>query len=120
MLDRVMNEMNDFINKQSISVVINERKVRIDRYNSNDVIIYNDKTGKWRQTKIIYKDQNCGRKMLLVYINYKTYSLARVVYKAFNKDYDIESRSKTNRIYHKNSNPYDNSIGNLRTGAKQE
>lgn len=49
-----------------------------------------------------------------IMINKKNYQLHRIIFKYFNEDWDINDTSKNNQIDHKNINPLDNRIENLR------
>ena len=101
---------------------LNNRKLKINRENSEDIWIWYDRhRGKevpnphWKQPAL--KDSNkyirvcCG--------NQKYYLLHRIVYYAHNQDWDIDYEPLKNIIDHIDRDSSNNHISNLRNGDRE-
>jgi hypothetical protein len=75
---------------------------------------YKDK--RW----VIKKGCPDGNGYLQIWIGNRYYKVHRVVYKLYHPEWNIEDRSKENRIDHENHNRADNRIVNLRNLTHQE
>mgnify|MGYP003149061430 CR=1 FL=1 len=82
-------------------------------YDTNGV--YNLKKPYWKLKKL-YNDKG----YLKTRIKGKLYYFHRIVYKAFNPDWDIEDNSKDNQIDHRDRNTLNNDISNLRKVNQQQ
>ena len=106
-----------------IEAAINDRLIRIDKNDSMNVYSwrdYNIKTPKWVKKKITLVTLTSGYKLYRIHIDNKKYNLSRVVYKAYHPEWDITDTSQNNFIDHKNTNPLDNRIENLRILTHQQ
>ena len=106
-----------------IELVLNDRLIRIDKNDSMNVWSWRDwvKTPYWFKMKInLHTDNKTGYKSYRTHIYGKYYNLSRVVYKAHHPEWDITDTSKNNFIDHKNTNPLDNRIENLRILTHQQ
>ena len=99
---------------------LNNRKLKINRNDSNDIWIYYEYHGKkltknprWRQVGIWVDPENYYR----CYIGKKIMAHHRVVYYAWNQNWDIYFKPQENQIDHKNGNRQNNNINNLRLGT---
>jgi len=97
---------------------LNNRKLKINRENSEDIWIYNDRNGKrfyknpyWREVILTKSDYIRCR------IGDKRYSLQRVVYYAHNQEWNIDYEPRNNMIDHIDQNKKNNHISNLRVGT---
>jgi len=105
-----------------IELVLNDRLIRIDKNDSMNVYSWRDwvKTPYWFKMKITLQTNYCGYKLYIISIDNKKYNLSRVVYKAYNNDWDITDNSMNNFVDHINRNPLDNRIENLRVLTSQQ
>jgi len=105
-----------------IEATINDILIRVDKNNSMNVYSWRDwvKTPYWFKIKIILQTNYNGYKLYQVNIDNKKYNLSRVVYKAYNNDWDITDSSDNNFIDHINNNSLDNRIENLRILTNQQ
>ena len=103
-------------------VDINNKKIRINKNDSMDIYTWRDWVKKpyWFKIKISLATQKRGYKKYLIYINNKQYGLSRIIYKAHNKDWEIDNSSMNNFIDHINTNSLDNRIENLRVLTHQQ
>ena len=69
---------------------------------------------------LLRKGNICDRGYICYGINNKKYYTHRIVYKAFNPDWDIHDTSRDNQIDHKNRVRNDNRICNLRVVSNAE
>lgn len=98
---------------------LNNRKLKINRENSEDIWIYNDRNGKrmyknpyWREV-VLTKSEDYIR----CRIGNRKVSLHRIVYYAHNQDWDIDYEPRKNMIDHIDHDKHNNFIGNLRLGT---
>ena len=108
--------MDDYIYFQ-----LNDRKLKINRNDSEDLWIYFEYHGKrliknphWRQVGIWVESNNYCR----CRIGNKRYLVHRVVYYAHNQDWNIDFKPKENPVDHINWNTQNNDISNLRVGTR--
>jgi hypothetical protein len=87
------------------------------KYEDDKMYRLNKQTNKWTCCNDL-KPYNRG--YIHIGINKKLYKLHRLVYKYFNKDWDITDISTTNQIDHININKLDNRIENLRVVNSSE
>tara|TARA_R110001632_G_C11067976_1_gene386901 strand:+ start:33 stop:533 length:501 start_codon:yes stop_codon:yes gene_type:complete len=107
--------MDDYIYFQ-----LNDRKLKINRNDSNDIWIYFEYYGKnlsknprWRQVGIWVDTKNYYR----CCIGKKKYKHHRIVYYAHNQDWDLDFEPIENPIDHIDENKQNNDIINLRVGT---
>ena len=88
------------------------------KYEEGKIFVWREKRGNqtlknpdWRELKGCVCKSNGYR---LVSINYKLYRFHRVVYFIHNQEWDIHDSSMDNSIDHRDRNPLNNSIENLR------
>jgi hypothetical protein len=98
---------------------LNNRKLKINRENSEDIWIYNDRNGKrfyknpyWREVILTKSDYIRCR------IGDRRYLLHRIVYYAHNQDWNIDYEPRNNMIDHIDQNKKNNHISNLRVGTQ--
>ena len=105
-----------------VEATINNKLIRIDKNNSMNVWSWRDwvKTPYWFKMKITLYTNYTGYKYYRIHIDNKKYNLSRVVYKAYNNDWDITDGSKNNQVDHINRNSLDNRIENLRIVTAQQ
>jgi len=100
------------------TVIINNTKVK---YEDGEVYSFikkgNCKNYKWFLLKGTINKETGYR---IIQINKKPYLYHRVIYKLFNKNWDITDTSKTNQIDHIDRNKLNNNIENLRVVTNQE
>ena len=115
---------------------LNNRKLKINKNDSDDIYIWRTKMGKWNLNNPYYaqlaviiippslnKNKTSFRSKhnrKNVKINKKNYKLHRVVYLAFNQTRNIHNSSKNNQIDHIDNNPCNNNIDNLRITTDTE
>ena len=111
----VVSKMDD----NYIEFELNNKKLKINREDSNDILIWKDRCGE-RMYKFPYwfkpKLETVADGYFRIFINGKKYYLQRVVYFAHNQDWDILDNSCNNLIDHKYPNKQNNHISNLRVG----
>ncbi len=97
---------------------LNNRKLKINRENSEDIYYWFEKCGDKILKKPYWKKIKFTEKCLYYYcrINKKPYRFHRVVYYAHNQDWDIDNSSSNNLIDHIDENKKNNHISNLRVG----
>ena len=107
--------MNDYIHFE-----LNNRKVKINRNDNEDISIYREYISKrsikspyWRKIGIWIESNNYCR----CRIGNKRYMLHRVVYYAHNQNWSIDIKPKENPIDHIDHNTQNNDISNLRWGT---
>ena len=102
---------------------INNKIIRISIDNYLDIWSwreYKTKDDVWFKIKpYLYTNPRNGYQSYKININYKLYTLSRVIYKLYNKNWDITDVSKNNIIDHINRNSLDNQIENLRNFTQQ-
>ena len=103
--------------------VINERQVRVSVENWMDICSWREykiKPSHWfKQKPSLHTDQK-DYKSYTIRLNGKQYGFSRVIYKLYNKDWDITDISMDNHIDHINNNSLDNRIENLRVVTNQQ
>ena len=82
--------------------------------------LYKTKEDNWFKMKPYLHTNQCGYKLYKVNINRDKCSMSRVLFKLYNKNWDITDTSKNNEIDHKNQNSLDNRIENLRVLTHQQ
>jgi hypothetical protein len=99
---------------------INDRKLKMNKNDSNDLWIYFEFMGKrliknprWNKVGIWVESNNYCR----CSIDNNKYWFHRVVYYAWNQDWDIDFEPRKNPIDHKDHNTQNNDISNLRVGT---
>jgi len=111
-------------NKYKYCYDINTKIIRICINNPLDVWCwkhYKTKSDKWLKLKVyLWTNPKDGYQKYRITINYKNYTLSRVIYKCINNKWDIDDSSKNNIIDHKNNNSLDNRIENLRVVTQQQ
>nr|WPF46867.1 MAG: hypothetical protein [Lake Baikal virophage 15] len=104
-----------------IEFELNGAKLKV--YNNGEVwrfgYLRNSKKEKWIQLKGNIKINKDGYKNYRTLINQKQYVTSRIIYKAFNLEWDI-TNTKNNEIDHINRDSLDNRIENLRVANKKE
>ena len=108
--------MDEYIHFQ-----LNDRKLKMNRNDSNDLWIYFEYMGKkliknprWRQVGICVGSDNYYR----CRIGKKIYKHHRVVYYTWNQDWDFHFEPRKNQIDHIDENKQNNDISNLRLGTR--
>ena len=98
---------------------LNNRKLKINRENSEDIWIWNDRNGKrmfknpyWRKVVLTKSDV-----YIRCRIGNKKITLHRIVYYAHNQDWDINYEPRNNMIDHIDHDKHNNHISNLRLGT---
>jgi len=101
---------------------VNEKRLKVSLDNWMDIWSWRDwvKTPYWFKIKPIYKNNNKNYESYGIYINGKHCVLSRVLYKLYNKNWDITDISSDNKIDHINNNSFDNRIENLRILTHQQ
>ena len=108
---------------------LDNRKLKINKNDSDDIYIWRYKMGKWFLKNPYYAQltvfiippssrSKYNRKR--IQISKKSYKLHRVVYFAFNQTWNIHNSSKNNQIDHIDGNPCNNNIENLRVTTDSE
>ena len=99
---------------------LNNRKLKINKNDSEDIWIYFEYHGKkliknphWNKMGIWVESNNYSR----CRIGNKRYMIHRVVFYAYNQDWDIYNEPKENPIDHIDHNTQNNDISNLRVGT---
>ena len=105
-----------------VYATINDKFIRINKNDALDIYIWREwtKTPYWFKLKSRLHTDNRGYKTYRVDIGKKKYILSRVLYKAYNNDWDITDISKNNLIDHINNNSLDNRNENLRILTQQQ
>jgi len=99
---------------------LNNRKLKINRNDIEDIWIYFEYQGKkliknphWNKMGIWVESNNYSR----CRIGNKRYKLHRVVFYAYNQNWDIDNEPRKNPIDHIDENKQNNDISNLRVGT---
>tara|TARA_B110000285_G_scaffold150887_1_gene168430 strand:- start:238 stop:720 length:483 start_codon:yes stop_codon:yes gene_type:complete len=96
---------------------INDRTLKINRENSEDIWIWKEsKNPHWKRPNL--NIHTAG--YFVVTIGNKTMRLHRIFYYAHNQDWDIDDSSKLNLIDHRDQNRQNNNINNLRIATNQQ
>ena len=100
----------------SISGIIRNTELIWDNTNQRlfRKLINSNKDFKEVKLKPYKKNKNRDYFIYRVEIDGKTFKLHRVIYKLYNPDWDIYDTSTDNIIDHRNNNPLDNNIDNLK------
>ena len=101
---------------------LNNKKLRINKNDSLDIYCWREtktKPSYWFKMKPTLNIRSDYKRYIII-INKKGYILSRIVYKAHNKDWDIDNSSKINFIDHINRDSTDNRIENLRVLTNQQ
>jgi hypothetical protein len=100
---------------------LNGAKLKV--YENGDIFSFrytgNSKEKKWIQSKGGIKTNKDGYKFHRTKINKKQYITSRIIYKAFNLDWDI-TIIKDNEIDHISRDSLDNNLSNLRIATSHE
>ena len=102
---------------------LNNKKLRINKNDSLDIYYwreYKTKPDDWYKIKITIDTKKSGYKCCRFTINKNYYGLSRIIYKAHNKDWEIDNSSMNNFIDHINRDSTDNRIENLRVLTNQQ
>ena len=74
----------------------------------------------WFKLKLYLQTKPCGYKFYRVSVNGVSRVMSRVLFKLYNKNWDITDNSNMNQIDHINQNSLDNRIENLRVFTNQQ
>ena len=101
---------------------IDGKRIRVSVDDWMDMWSWRDwvKEPYWYKMKPYIHTDGRGYKKYRVSINCVSCIMSRVLYKLYNKDWDITDGSKENQIDHKNQNSLDNRIENLRVFTNQQ
>ena len=95
---------------------INGVKMKLDLYKLYYLFEYKNGDKNWREKTL----NDNGNGYLITGINYKKYLFHRIVYYAYNQDWDIYDSSYGNTIDHLDRNKLNNNISNLRPATRRE
>lgn len=100
---------------------LNNRKLKINRENSEDIWIWSFPTKRKKQYWRLLAISTDIKGYKLIRVNTKQYKHHRVVYYAHNQDWDItDNTCKNNLIDHIDNNKGNNHISNLRVATKSQ
>ena len=116
--ETIVNNINKKISEMEyIYFELNDRKLKINRENSQDIWIWKEtKNPYWKRPAL--NIDNDG--YFVVRIGLKLMRHHRVVFYAHNKDWDIHNSSRLNLIDHKDQNRKNNNPNNLRIATHQQ
>tara|TARA_R110001606_G_scaffold269958_1_gene418471 strand:- start:23 stop:511 length:489 start_codon:yes stop_codon:yes gene_type:complete len=98
---------------------LNNRKLKINRENSQDIWIWKEfktKNSYWRRPALVVDKDG----YFYLHIGNKKMRLHRVVFYAHNQDWDINDSSRLNLIDHEDQNRQNNYPNNLRIATHQQ
>jgi len=116
---------NNSYKNNKMEFELNGAKLRAHKDGQIEKISYGawnatNKEPRWKKVNACIRIDKTGYKRNVIEINYKKYSLSRVLYYAFHQDWNINDSTPNNTIDHININSLDNNLSNLRIATARE